>query len=254
MKYTKKWTLKKSKLVFILKIIKKILKGKGNILFAHGTHYITAPSGGGKTMLSNYIIRTITERSGGFFWVNMDQYDLKITKPFDMARLFASGHQRYRLPVKDQYKRFSQGIVYDEFNAKYNRRMNRTTEYNETFVPLITSVVTHRHQGHPRIYILGQMEQDTQLQEIIQYKHMVYASKRYRYYYYREHDKLITAPKYLSVISFIKVGVDSNGKAVYKEISKQKIKVSIELLETYNTHAFADLFKDLPEYTDKTGQ
>lgn len=251
MKYLNKWNLKRSRISFLFKILSRSLKGKGNILFAQGTHYITAPSGGGKTMLVNYIIRTITERLGGFFWVNMDEFDSKITKTFDMTRLFESGQQKYRLPTKDDYKRFSQGIVYDEFNASYNRRMNRTTEYNETFVPLIKSVVTHRHQGHQRIYILGQMKQDTQLQEILQYKHLVFASKGYRYWYYRERDKLVSVPKKLTVISYVKIGEDSSGNATYKEISKQKIKVSIEILETYNTHAFADMFKDLPEYTDK---
>lgn len=254
MRYTKKWTFKNSKLVFLLKILKRLLKGKGNIIFAHGTHMITAPSGGGKTLLSNYIIRTITERQGGFFWVNMDQYDAKITKIFDMTRLFDSGHQKYRLPIKDDYKRYSQGIIYDEFNASYNRRMNRTTEYNETFVPLIKSVVTHRHQGHPRIYVLGQMKQDTQLQEILQYKHIVFCSKGYRYWYYREQDRIISAPRHLKVLSYIKVGEDSNGNATYNMIAKQKIKVTIDLLETYNTHAFADMFNDLPEYNDKIKQ
>ena len=249
MKYKNKWTFKRSRLLFLLKIIKRLLKGPGNILFAQGTHYITGPSGCGKTLLSNFIIRTLTERYGGFFWVNINQYDEAITKNFDMTKLFKEGQQKYRLPTKDAYNRKSIGIIYDEFNASYNRRMNRTTEYNETFIPLIKSVVTHRHQGHQRIYILGQMKQDTQLQEILQYKHMIFNSKRYRYWYFREQDKLISVPKYLKILSYIKTGEDSNGNATYKEIAKQKIKITIELLETYNTHAFASMFDDLPEYT-----
>lgn len=248
MKYNKKWTFKNSRIVFIFKILRKLFKGHGNILFAHGTHYITSPSGGGKTLTSNFIIRTLTARFGGFFWVNKDQYDLKITKPFEMMKLFVNGEQKYKLSIKDKHNRYSQGIIYDEFNASYNRRMNRTTEYNETFIPLIKSVVTHRHQGHKRIYILGQMKQDTQLQEIIQYKHVVNNSKGYSYWYYREKDLFIAVPKHLIIFSHIKIGEDSNGNATYKQIAKQKIKVTIELLETYDTHAFASMFDNLPEY------
>lgn len=248
MKYQSKWTFKKSRTVFILKIIKRIVDGKGNVLFAPGTHFIGAPSGGGKTLLSNFIIRTLTERFGGFFWVNKDQYDTKITKPFDMLKLFQNGEQKFKLSTKDKYNRYSLGIVYDEFNASYNRRMNRTTEYNETFVPLIKSVVTHRHQGHKRIYILGQMRQDTQLTEIIQFKHTVFNSKRYSYYYFREKNQFISVPKYLTVFSEIKIGETQTGDPIYKNIGKQKIKITIELLETYDTHAFASMFDNLPEY------
>lgn len=249
MKYNNKWTFKRSRTLFILKFLKRLFSGSGNILFAHGTHFICGVSGGGKTLLSNFIIRSLTQRSGGFFWVNMNQYDEKITRPFDMAKLFVNGEQKYRLGIKDKYNRYSQGIVYDEFNAAYNRRMNRTTEYNETFIPLIKSVVTHRHQGHKRIYVLGQMKQDTQLTEIIQYKHEVYCSKGYRYWYFREKDLFISVPKKLTVFSSIKTGENESGNPLYKKAGKIKIKVTIDLLESYNTHAFASLFDNLPEYS-----
>ena len=247
MKYTKKWSLKKSKLNFIFKLIIKLLKGRGSVLFAQGTHFITGPSGCGKTLCSNFIIRTLTARSGGFFWVNKDQYDLKITKPFDMFRLFENGEQKYRLPkIKNGHRAL--GIIFDEFNASFNRRNNRTTEYNEVFMPLIRSVVTHRHQGHQRIYILGQMRQDIQLNEIVQYKHEVFSSKRYRYFYFREKLVLISVPKKLTVISAVKIGNNPLGDPIYKDIGKTKIKVTIELLETYDTHSFASMFDNLPEY------
>jgi hypothetical protein len=76
----------------------------------------------------------------------------------------------------------------------------------------------------------------------------VFSSKRYRYFYFREKDILISVPKKLTVISAVKIGNNPLGDPIYKDIGKTKIKVTIELLETYDTHSFASMFDNLPEY------
>lgn len=251
MKKIFKW-LKRSYIGFILAIIKRWLKARPNILFGEGVHFITAPSGGGKTLLSNFIIRTITGRYGGFFWVNMNQYDEKITETFDLDKLIQKGEQKYRLNKEIEFnggKKYSRGVVVDELNARFNRRMNKTAEYNLIFIPLVKFVVTHRHAGHNRIYLLGQFNQDTQIMEVLKYKHIVSPSKGYFYYYWKEKEKLVLAPKKLLVESFIRSNeTDASGNYIWYSANKQKIKVTVELLETYNTHAFEEIFKDLPLY------
>jgi len=250
MKRVFEW-IKRSRLVFWIAILIRWLKGKANPIFAGGVHFITGASGSGKTLLSNYIIQTITQRSGGFFWANMDQYDHKITKVFDLETLFKDGKQIRKLNKSIKYNNaisYSRGIIYDELNAIFNRRINREKKYNDLFVPLITSVVTHRHQGHPRILLIGQMQQDIQFHQVVKYKHEVECTKNYSYHYWKKDLNLVKIPFILHVASSMRTGTDKDGNPIYKEIGRQKIPVTMALLESYDTYAFERLFDDLPSY------
>lgn len=249
-KYSKKWTIKRSRLLFLLKRLNKWLFGKkGNILMSQGVHFITAPSGAGKTLLSNWILRSMCLGKDAFMWVNIDQYDNNITQHFLVDGLFKDGQQIAKLSKKWGNKK-SKGVIFDEINLFFNRRENKKKEYNEIFIPLMKFSVTHRHQDQDRIYFLGQNKnlQDTQIQSILKYQHRVFASKKWYYYYFREKQEMIYAPKYLKVITFNNVGQDNSGNTEWKQTSKQKIKITIELLESYDTHGFAEFVKDLPIY------
>lgn len=253
-KYTKKWVLSRSRFLFLFKIlILKLRSNKKNVLFSQGVHFITAPSGSGKTLLSNYILRELTLNKNAFMWVNIDQYEKKITEHFIINDIFNNGSQSYKLPLQNEKKQYSKGVIIDEINLHFNRRENKKKDYNDIFIPLMSFLVTHRHQNQDRIYLLGQNRnlQDTQIQSVLKYQHRVFCSKKYKYFYFRERKKMVYAPIKLKVITFLNVGQNNVGDTEWQEIKTDKIKVTIELLETYNTHGFAEFVKDLPDYKRK---
>lgn len=251
-KYTKKWKLKRSRLLFLIKRFFLLFKIKGNVLFSEGVHFITAPSGGGKTLLSNYILRSLCKDYKFFMWVNINQYDELMTEHFNINEIFQDSEQKYKLPKSIEGK-YSKGIIIDEVNLTFNRRENKKKDYNDIFIPLMKFLVTHRHQNQNRAYLLGQNRnlQDTQIQSILKYQHRVFCSKKYKYYFFREQNKMVYAPKKMKVITELNIGQDNSGFTIWKQIKKQKIKVTIELLNSYDTHGFAEFVKYLPEYKNK---
>lgn len=253
-KYKNKWTWKRSRTLFILKVVWKWLQGRPSPLYSPGVHLIHGVSGAGKTLLMNIIMRSIIKRDG-FAWCNIHEFYHDRAMTFDLDTLFDKGKQVKRLNKfitdKDGKKHRCKLVIIDEVNQKFNKRMNRSQEYNDKFIPLISMVITHRHQVSDRVYLIGQsfLMQDGQLQSIMKLRHEVSSSKRWRYYWFRELDQFLYLPKYLKVIHFMNDGIDNNGVILWKKmLTKSKIKVDPIDIMTYDTHAFAELFKDLPEY------
>lgn len=255
-KYHHKWTLNRSRVHFAFKVIIKWLTVQPSPLMSSGIHYIDSSSGGGKTLLMNWIATNLL-RKGGFMWANIDEFNHKRIFNFDLTRLYHDGETSMKLPFicpieKDgkTIKHYSKGIIYDEINSHFNRRNNRQRDYNDIFIPLIKDTVLHRHKQHPRIYFIGQsvLLQDTQIVSILKYRHYVKASFRWRYYFFRNQLKMVFAPYKLKVFHFTKINIDENGTPIWKKIGKSKIKIEPYMLETYDTYAFAKLFDALPDY------
>jgi len=257
MKYKTKWSPKRSRIPFGIKVLIKWIQGKPGPLYANGVHYIDSSSGGGKTLLMNYIACHLIEKDG-FMWSNIDEFDHPRIKAFDIEKLYSNGEANSKLSNVLEIKRedhttkhYSKGIIYDELNRYFNRRMNRSRDYNDIFIPLVSDTVIHRHLGHPRIYFIGQslMMQDTQIAQVAKYRHYVKAKFRWRYYFYRNELRMVYAPYKIKVINFIKTGIDPKGEPIFKEMRhKLVIRIPAHYLETYNTHAYADTVKDLPDY------
>lgn len=257
MKYKVKWTPRRARIPFVFRVIIKWIQGKPGLLYANGVHYIDSSSGGGKTLLMNYIACHLVER-GGFMWANIDEFKNPRIKAFDIEKLYGNGDANYKLPKKIEKKigdttvtYYSKGIIYDELNRYFNRRMNKTRDYNDIFVPLVSDTVIHRHLGHPRIYFIGQslMMQDTQIAQVAKYRHYVQARFRWRYYFYRNELRMVYAPYKIKVTNFIKTGIDPKGEPIFKEMRhKLVIRIQASYLESYNTHAYADTVEDRPDY------
>lgn len=257
-KYPSKWSIKKSRFLFVLKAFFLMLKPHGNVLFGMGVHYIDGATGNGKTLLMN-ILRMMILKNGGFGFCNIDEfknsfeYDGKYHScqaemiPFDLESLFENGKQVKRLP-KTLNGKHCKLLVLDELNAVFNRRSNKSKDYNDIFVPLVRLLLTHRHRIADKVYLIGQsiLLQDTQFQQIVKYRHYVKASKRWRYWFFREQGKMILLPKKLIIETMVKLGTESNGNPIWSKPKKQKIKVNPIDIITYDTHAFARLDDDLP--------
>ncbi|MCK9576789.1 MAG: hypothetical protein M0R51_12780 [Clostridia bacterium] len=247
-KYDHKWTLNRSHVHFWFRVIGKWLTIKPSPLMANGIHFIDSQSGGGKTLLMNWIARNLLKK-GGFMWSNIDEFKHKRIYNFELERLYNGGDTKMKLPYMID-NHYSKGIIYDEINSKFNRRQNRQRDYNDVFIPLMTDTVLHRHRHHPRIYFIGQsvLLQDTQIMSVLKYRHFVSARFRWRYYYWREQLRMVFAPYRLKVIHYKKIGITENGDPIWKKIGKSKIKISPLYLETYDTFGYAKLYDDLPDY------
>lgn len=217
----------------------KALFYREDVFHAPGSHLITAYPGGGKTLKMNQIINEV-DREKYFFLSNIKEFDG--VKSFDILDMFKNGEQVKRFPTVDDKGRKIYGVVFDEINLNFNRRMNRTKEYNEAFVGLIEFVVSHRHQDIPRIYFIGQKLdlQDTQLQSLFVYWHDIIKKKqRYKYWYYYKYS-FCKIPVKLTIENWKKCNNEE-----YQFLNKQKHKISERDLTTYNTKALAENYKNL---------
>lgn len=204
-----------------------------------GTHFISGFPGSGKTLLMNHIIRE-TELKKYYYLSNMKEF--KNVKSFDLDSLFKDNKQVERLPVKLKNKRLF-GVIFDEINLTFNKRINRNKDYNNIFIGLIEFLVSSRHQGIDRVYFIGQRLdlQDNQLISLFKYHHEIIKTKRrYKFFLYHNKKILVKIPVKLKLMNYIKI---ENNE--FMAIGKSKIKLNRQDLETYVTDALKNNYKDL---------
>lgn len=239
-------------LIYRIKIIIIWFKHLGNNpLYAPGVHLLDAPSGTGKTLLANIIIQNSTS-ANQFWYTNIDQFEEEKQQVFEVSSLFEKGKQIAKLPTFVDGK-WAQGIIFDELNLNFNRRMNKTTDYNNLFIGLMELVVSHRHQHMNKLYFLSQdlSFNDKQIQNAFKYHHIIYSKKRYNYKIYKDNynKKLVKTPKKLLVDHYIKTAEKTaDGTTIFTKFKTSKIKVdTLKHLYTYNHLGYAKKYEDLPE-------
>ena len=213
---------------------------------ALGCHLISAYPGMGKTLLMNKLIQE-TDKEKYFFLSNIKEFDGVNT--FELTDIFRDNTQVKQFPKVDEKGRKIYAIIFDEINLTFNKRLNRKSDYNDIFVGLVEFLVSHRHQGIPRVYFIGQkLElQDTQLQSLFKYQHdIIHTSRRPFYWLYKKINHIEWAPKKLKIVNRVK-SVDNE----FIELNVDKVKITQDNLETYNTLALANKYKDLPKATIK---
>lgn len=238
---------RKNVFTWLFSIIKYLLNRPG-ILHAPGSHIITAYPGMGKTLLMSKIINEV-DRSKYFFISNLDEFN--DVKTFDINEFFNNNEQQKSVPLIDEYGRHIYAIIFDEINLQFNRRLNRKSSYNEIFVGLIEFLVSHRHQGIPRVYFIGQkLElQDTQLQSLFRYQHDILKCKRFpKYWFYYENGHINMIPRKLVIMHRLK---SKETLDQFDDYKKKRYKIRREDLENYNTKALADTYVSLEKLTLK---
>lgn len=221
--------------VWLFLVIKALIKRlfTNDVIFNNGSHIINAYPGGGKTLLVSHIIGSVDSEKY-FFISNMAEFPgYENVYSFNIQDIFKNGEQVASFPTYDHKGRELYAIIFDEINLSFNRRMNRTTEYNDVFIGLVEFIVTHRHQDVPRIYFMGQkLElQDTQLQSLFKYQHDIIKCKRWpRFKPYNITGDLIFYPTKLKIINRVKAENDQ-----FMDMNKQKVKITLEDCQKYNT-------------------
>lgn len=227
---------------YLFNVIKSIF-ARQSILYAKGTHFISAYPGGGKTLLMSHIINDI-DKSKYFFISNMAEFN--DSKTIDIEKIFFDNKQNFSIPTKDEYGRTLYAIIFDEINLNFNKRLNRKTTYNDIFIGLVEFLVSHRHQDIPRIYFIGQkLElQDTQLISLFKYHHDIIKCKRWPFYWFYKENKYIDfIPRKLVIDNYVKDFNDT-----FLLLSTKKVKIKETDLKSYDTKYLGNLYKSLPPY------
>lgn len=238
---------KRNIFTWLFNIIKYLLH-KDSLMHAPGSHIITAYPGGGKTLLMNKTINE-TDRSKYFFLSNIQEFDGVDT--FNIEDLFNNTQQQKSIPLKDQYGRRLYGLIFDEINLTFNKRLNRRSDYNDIFVGLIEFLVSHRHQGVPRVYFIGQkLElQDTQLQSLFKYQHDIIKTKRRpKYWFYYDNGYINMIPHKLVIMHRTK---SQEAQDQFVDYKKTRVKIKENDLTSYNTKALAMNYISLPKLETK---
>ena len=213
---------------------------KPDILHEPGSHIITAYPGGGKTLLMSHIISEV-DSDKYFFLSNLGEFaghDNVYT--FKIEDIFKDNEQALSFPRYDKRGRKLYGVIFDEINLTFNKRLNKRADYNDIFIGLIEFLVSHRHQDVPRVYFLGQkLElQDTQLQSLFKIQHDIIKCKKFpKYRPYNKTGKLIYYPVKLKIINRRKATDDT-----FMDISKYKVKIVEADYNSYDTQFLGKLY------------
>lgn len=246
MEKSKFFTKEKNVFKYTGKLIKVVFKRKNDILNARGAHIITGYPGAGKTLLMSDIVNRV-DSTKYFFLSNLNEFNgFNNVYTFDLTTIFGNCTQLKRFPLVDSKGRHLYGIIFDEINLNFNRRLNRKSSYNDLFVGLIEFLVTHRHQGVPRVYFIGQKIelQDTQLQSLFKYRHdILKAYKRPSYWYYYNTNKVAFIPRKFKVANWKKDYEDN-----FSPFEIKKYKILKDSILKYDTHALRLNYAELPVY------
>lgn len=232
---------KRNVFTWLWQVIKSLFH-KGSIYTSLGAHLISGYMGSGKTLFANQIIQGI-DKEKYFVISNIDEFN--DVKTFNLNEIFYNGGQQKSFPTEDERGRKLWAVVFDEINLTFNRRMNRTKDYNEVFTGLVEFLVSSRHQNIPRVYFIGQkLElQDTQLQSLFKYQHDIIQTKRFPFYwFYKMFYHIEYIPRKLVIVNRVK-SIDDE----FIELNLDKVKILKSSLLSYNTKALGEAYASLPK-------
>lgn len=215
-----------------------------------GVHLIRSNPGGGKSMLAFQKSNEMADKTG-----YPSYHTSRIEKPHltEDERFYAVYHRVINL--KNYYKngkkllRFNTSIYkslhVDEFHYMNNSRLNKTTAYNDFFIPFLNDLVLMRHEGFDNnIYLYSQVpNNDVQIMSILVHYHEVDLVKGIDYWRWIRTGKFEIIPKHWKIETFNVDRANPTKKKLYRRWRKR---VDVDNLIYFDTHAMASEFSNLP--------
>jgi hypothetical protein len=160
-----------------------------NLFFVPGVHYLVALPGGGKSSIIYDLTEELRYRTGKSAYINVE---MEIPK-LDVNRQIFTVNRRYfevdeffglewneskNKFIASQLKQFDTehfcAIVFDEWLSNFNHRQNKTNDYNQSVIPIISFFAKKRQQGMPYVYIASQIDTtDNQIMSFFTYIHEI---------------------------------------------------------------------------------
>lgn len=227
-------------------------------IYRPGIHVISGNTGSGKTLLADIATKHLKKKYKKPILSN-SKYSDNVWK-IDMLDYFGDFQQKKEIT--------NSFLVFDEIAREFNRRLNRSNEYNATFLPLVQLLQIHRHAFISHVYLLTQSweQADIQLQNITQRIHFVRTSKvpSYRAWLRQKRMKPIVRPRKIKYYTKNKTDIMRDdftrydkqyrrGKEVYKKSPLRSVKVRIDDLIDFDTHAYRH-FALIPPHAKAKGE
>lgn len=179
-----------------------------------GVHYIQALPGGGKSTLQWQKMYDYGLMTGKCSYVTTRMEKIKfdeLGQPyvnhffFELDEFWAKKDKDDKVGTQLKYfdKNLATAIVIDELHVLNNNRNNRSSEYNATFIPMISSFVKMRHDGIKWILVSSQMpKNDTQIMSLLKSYNKVQIKKGFVYKKWLEDGKFIRRIKGWTIRTF----------------------------------------------------
>ena len=213
------------------------------LLFTQGVHMIRAKVGGGKSLTSFILAEIYLEETG---------YGSYFTSPVEKPQVTEDGELLYvhhRLINLNNY--YDKGKKVRDYNTtkykimhkderilQYPPRNNKSTAYNERFIPEHLDELLMRHKGLLRIYKYSQHPKlDSMEMETITYMHEVETKKDIQVKNWLASGKFNYVPIMLKFSTYILEYNFGDSKLRRKKVGSCKIPVPFELLQRFDTHA-----------------
>lgn len=222
--------------------------GENEPLDVEGVHYIVSPPGGGKSTLAKQKMDEHMSRTGKTSYV---------TTKMEMPKVDATNGKKYVyhrwIDIKKYYKdgkkvmqyntKLHNMMVIDEFHVLNNNRLNKTTKYNDFFIPFINDLVLIRHIKFRKVYLLSQVpSNDIQLMSILVRYHEVKLKKGVNYWRWIKTGKFEILPLKWRIKTYT-IEPLTNKKHLIRIWSK---KVDMNSLDDFETLNMASHGSDLP--------
>lgn len=211
-----------------------------------GVHYIQALAGDGKSTFLWQKMDDYAKKTGKCSYVTTKMEKIKYDElgtPY-LNHIYFDIHEFYGVKnptdkFGTQLKRFNSDLacatVYDEIHAINNNRNNRSSEYNQSFIPMITSFVLQRHFGINWILVASQQPRnDNQIMNILSSYNKVKIRKGFIYKKWLEDGKFIRRIKGWRVKTFTVSADNDYLKLDSKNRWFKRATVSFDDFETLN--------------------
>ncbi len=220
-------------------------------LLKPGMHQVRAMVGGGKSLTSLALAEFCLKEYG---------FASYLTSPVEKPQLSEDGKYYYVMHrvinPKDYYKDGKKVMNYnaelypymhkDERHLEYNPRLNKTREYNSTWIPEHEDELLMRHDGFRVIIKYSQhMRLDSQEMENLTFMHEVQTKKTLTVRNWLNNGKFSFIPVKLRFTTYY-IDVDFDGTMKRRRYKKWSLPVTQELLDKFDTHAEKHKHAGLP--------
>lgn len=236
--------------IFIEWLSSRKKKETDNPCFATGAHFFYGKPGAGKSTLVYHLMMDNAHKTGksAYTTAQMETPRTKLNgaqyyihQLIDVNEIYVAGEQLLGFDGK----RFNM-LVYEELLTGHNQRKNKEKSYNDSFIPMIASMGTQRHQGMKLFYFISQLPStDIQLMLMLKGYHVPKIKWKFDYKGWLNTGKFRFTIKGWKIIHYNILATGNNGYTL-QPFKKTFYKCEYpEDMEHFNRYNMANKFNKL---------
>lgn len=220
-------------------------------IFLPGTHQIRAKVGGGKSLTALIIAEEILKlfKVASYISSSIEKPQLSEDGKYWYVHHRVADPKSYYKDGKKIKRHNTAKYPYfhkDERHLDYNPRLNKSKEYNATFIPEHEDELLMRHAGFKAIYKYSQhIKMDSQEMEALTFLHELQLKKDLPLKKWLDDGKFDKIPTKITFYTYT-IDYDFDGSMKRKLFKKWSLKVPLEVLAKFDTHAEKNRHSGLP--------